>query len=114
MGIRIHRNTWSAPLQLIDSWLPPARPAPTRPRALSVVAQRFVQAGWLHRRASNDETAHTPADVGAPARHVAPARLTGTPRRRDPRVWLSGRMTDVCAELDRLVELETQGVRAHG
>jgi hypothetical protein len=123
MGIRIHRNTWSAPLRLIDSWLPPARPRPPVQHPISKVAQRFVQAGWLRRRASNDEHVEPQRPAGqltatpASAR-PQPARATLSPSggcgdrfRPDSRVVLSGRITEVCAELDRLAAQETRWLR---
>lgn len=110
MGIRIHRNTWSAPLQLIDCWLPPARTAAVKPLLLSRVASRFIQAGWLQRPASNDASAQTvPMQKSAaiPVRPVVTRMLrvashvhSASPA--DCRVRLSGRLSDVCAELERL------------
>jgi len=129
MGIRIHRNTWRAPLQLIDSWLPPEHkpaPAPTR---LGAAAQRFVRAGWLSRRfgapaglAANDATpGHAPASAAVTAatartHTTPPLRVTvrhGAMGRTDNRVVLSGRIADVCAELERLAALEPVMGRAH-
>ena len=126
MGIRIHRNTWRAPLQLIDSWLPPAdKPAPA-PNRLGTAAQRFVRAGWLSRRMTMP-TGH-PAVVTTPAatqvRNTATAHSDAPPPlrvalrqsavgRTDSRVVLSGRIADVCAELERLAALEPGMGRAH-
>jgi hypothetical protein len=105
MGIRIHRSTWSTPLQLIDSWLPAARQPSTTTLSLSRVAARFAKAGWLQRKASNDPIASPPSPSrDAPA---APCLLRVAPHVRssgcaDSRVRLSGRLVDVCAELERL------------
>lgn len=110
MGIRIHRSTWSSPLQLIDTWLPPARPNPTSKR-LSLVASRFVRAGWLQRQASNDEVVQKPAAPERPQQTVVTRILRVTPQPQhagihDGRVRLSGRLIDVCAELERLASLD--------
>lgn len=110
MGIRIHRDTWSAPLQIIDCWLPAAPQPSNAPAALSRVASRFVRAGWLQRKASNDApeqaaavcqpaTAMSRPVVARMLRVATHARSSGLP---DSRVRLSGRLADVCAELERL------------
>jgi hypothetical protein len=123
MGILFNTNTWRAPLQLIDCWLP----APTMRRTLAAneplasrAVQRFARAGWLGRPAS------VPAQQGA---HAAPMRRSESPgacrvrvlRQTDPlpspslgvRLVISGRISDVCAELDRLADQESQvSVRA--
>ena len=113
MGIRIHRNTWSSPLQLIDSWLPSNRQPPPN-IGLSQVASRFIRAGWLQRGACNDATAYPTACTAESA--VRPERLRRairvTPQvsrtgPSDSRVCLSGRLVDVCAELERLVARDT-------
>ena len=102
MGLFSSVNTWRAPLQLIDCWLPePARPQPvtTRPVAAmpsSAALKRFSRAGWLGRPAAN-----------APRADIAPTTartVRGCTRsaRHDGRVVLSGRIDDVCAALDRL------------
>ena len=122
MGIRIHRNTWSAPLQFIDCWLPPEPVRPPLRHPLSQAAKRFLRAGWLNHRASNDEPirfsqtsrASTETEPPSSAAGVCP-RHTVTPNngwpRTEPRVLLTGRLSEVCAELDRLVELEARGRR---
>ncbi len=120
MGIRIQRNTWSAPLQLIDSWLPQP-PAASAQRHLNWVAQRFARAGWLGRAAavsvspapSNTVHHSEPMLVSQPCSHrTASVRVVHTTKphgdgsRADTRVVLSGRIADVCAELERLAALE--------
>lgn len=114
MGIRIHRNTWSTPLQMIDSWLPSNRQPVGTTVGLSQVASRFIRAGWLQRRACNDAGAYTPEHAAeSVVRQERPSRvfrITPSARREgssDSRVFLSGRLVDVCAELERLVARDT-------
>ncbi|WP_439519074.1 hypothetical protein [Hydrogenophaga sp.] len=118
MGILFNTNTWRAPLQLIDCWLP--EPSGRRTQAanepmVSRAVQRFARAGWLGRVADG------PALQGV---RVAPAMRSETPgpcrvrvlRQVDPRpspsfgvrLVISGRINDVCAELDRLADQETE------
>jgi hypothetical protein len=116
MGIRFNTNTWRAPLQLIDCWLPhqptstltPTKPAPR-------LLQRFAKAGWLSKPPTTVEP--TGACLRPPARHCSSDRTTDTGRwnaakrtpashRSDGRFALSGRIDQVCAELDRLAALE--------
>ncbi len=69
MGIRFTTNTWRAPLQLIDCWLPvqesraTATTHPT-PRLL----QRFAKAGWLRR----PPLGNPPLTANAQRNHQAP------------------------------------------
>lgn len=113
MGIRIQRNTWRKPLQFIDSWLP----QPDSPRTgLSAVAQRFVRAGWLRRTSDlpgptlASTTCHDQPTAcslrTAPVRVVRACVSQVAGARSDNRVVLSGRISDVCAELERLAALE--------
>ncbi|MCW5652310.1 hypothetical protein [Hydrogenophaga sp.] len=122
MGIRFNSNTWRAPLQLIDCWLPapavrqaPAANEPFTTRAM----RRFARAGWLGRK-----TADTPSGaITNASQAVSPAGAVAHPscrvrvlRQVDPlparagavRLVISGRISDVCAELDRLADQETQ------
>ena len=117
MGIRFNTNTWRAPLLLIDCWLPLQPSRVTAPRAMPLFLQRFARAGWLKPAGSS----------GAQAKACpssASRQITGTPPHArfvrvhsvpdiacpnpvsDGRLALSGRMGDVCAELDRLAALE--------
>lgn len=120
MGIRLQRNTWRAPLQLIDCWLPcpTATRAPQRAtRPLPALTARFARAGWLGRTAqwatpAEERSARQlPGNVRSLHAHPSePAEMGRLSRdaagRSDARVVLSGRMADVCAELDRLAALE--------
>ncbi|WP_310564976.1 hypothetical protein [Hydrogenophaga sp.] len=118
MGIRIQRNTWSAPLQLIDSWLPQP-PATSARHKLTSVAQRFTRAGWLGRSAAIADapeastTCRTAPPGPQPCAHrTAAVRIVratngqGDGARGDTRVVLSGSIADVCAELERLAAQE--------
>lgn len=118
MGIRMQRNTWRAPLQLIDSWLPqPSARLVLRPVSpLSLVTQRFARAGWLWQGAMQPDTAARDRPEPPTFHQVrngvqrvpAPGALRAAPRAGavDSRVVLSGRLSDVCAELERLAALE--------
>ncbi len=125
MGIRIQRNTWRAPLQLIDSWLPQP-PTASAGHPLTAVALRFARAGWL----GHPVVAPEVPDVAAAGCAVAPkslpcahrtaavrvvhaANAQGDGMRSDSRVVLSGRMADVCAELERLAAMEPGLGAAH-
>lgn len=135
MGLFSSARSWRAPLQLIDCWLPePGSATRTgrsgagdhqvlQPRAQtgqpSATVQRFARAGWLGRPAANaprldDPTdphgGPAPADRSAGAAHPAPR--SAAHRRAGARVVLSGRMDQVCAELERLAALEEALQRA--
>lgn len=117
MGIRFTTNTWRAPLQLIDSWLP----APTfnqQAKTPQKVAQQFIRAGWLGRHAKGAGTAanvtSTQHGVKAPRpRRVHELQNTDPVEssRTEARLVISGHINDVCAELDRLAALEHQALR---
>lgn len=135
MGFLFNANTWRAPLRLIDSWLPPTQASRQRHPA-SVLAstfssnrtlQRFARAGWL---AAMPPTAPEPSHGHSASGHAtfrsvpapraeAPAQARRTPRSLTRRSHghaqfaISGRMSDVCAELDRLAALE-HGLQTHG
>lgn len=116
MGKLFNTNTWRAPLQLIDCWLPlpsDRRLRPTVSANAGQTVQRFARAGWLHREAANSPTAkvrpHSTAQAGSPANvrlrvlRQAEAHRSQT---RDTRLFLSGSMVEVCTELDRLAAME--------
>ena len=114
MGKIFNTNTWRAPLQLIDCWLPLPNRAPARPAASAVAAQalqRFSRAGWLNREAANGAARQTQHVSEAPA--SAPCRVrvlrqadVKVVKRPAVRLVISGPINDVCAELDRLAALE--------
>lgn len=113
MGILFNTSTWRAPLLMISSWLPPRTEMPAR-RPQPAVLQRFVRAGWLGRSAPlRNERPTTSIERSYPPRAVP----TGITVRRggrlescsaDSRLVIAGRLSDVCAELDRLVAMEQQ------
>jgi len=119
MGIRFNTNTWRAPLLLIDSWLPAEPKPPRMPRALPQAIQRFTRAGWLGRppqpvtpsarRSGEVKLADNPnPQVAARACQLRVLRTPGATGllRNDARLVISGRIGDVCAELDRLAAME--------
>lgn len=117
MGKIFCTNTWRAPLQLIDCWLPsPAiRKAPAANEPLGTSAlQRFSRAGWLKRGARANPPAvlravPPPADThAAPRVRVLQQPEVTSARRAGVRLVISGRINDVCAELDRLADQERQ------
>lgn len=94
MGLFFQSSSWRKPLQLIECWLPEPALAGERiahaARAASTATpavRRFARAGWLGRAAANQAT---------------------SPRCRDGRVALAGRIDDVCRELDRLAANEAR------
>jgi hypothetical protein len=119
MGIRFNTNTWRAPLQLIDCWLPiEQHSAQIKPLALPKTLQKFVRAGWLARAKSHNREAFATDQEPRPCAtvhsldvhrraliqtHPSPKPTSGN---RDTRLVLSGRMSDVCAELERLAAME--------
>lgn len=112
MGIRIASNTWRAPLQLIDSWLPSPAQACLPRSTLAPLLQRFARAGWLGRtpqpiERNRPQVTHIMATCPATVR-TAPVRIVRPSKgsRGNTRLVISGRLADVCAELDRLAALE--------
>lgn len=110
MGIRITSKTWRAPLQLIDSWLP-SPPCPSKSRKpLPTLMQRFVRAGWLASKPPKQAPVAAPsaslASVSRPAPSTRIRLKHASPAGRSACLVISGRMADVCAELDRLAALE--------
>jgi hypothetical protein len=116
MGILFNTNTWRSPLQLIDCWLPaPAlrkTPAANGSLGTRAVVQRFARAGWLGRRApaqAPQERLTMPSPTN-PSCRVRVLRQTGraVAKQGSVRLVISGRINDVCAELDRLADQEHQ------
>lgn len=116
MGKIFNTNTWRAPLQLIDCWLPMPSQRDARPAASAVAAramQRFTRAGWLNREAANSATPQTrqsqasePAATSLCRVRVLRQADVRPVKRPDMRLVISGPINDVCAELDRLAALE--------
>jgi len=113
MGKIFNTNTWRAPLQLIDCWLP--SPAVRQAQAanepvLTRTVQRFARAGWLKRgnSASTPPVLRAVPPATSPATRVRVLQQTGPAAAHRPgvRLVISGRINDVCAELDRLADQE--------
>lgn len=113
MGKIFNTNTWRAPLQLIDCWLPSPSirqaTAANEPLVTRAV-QRFARAGWLGRATpcgASTRLTEAPA-APAPASRIRVLRQTRPVASRSTRVGLviSGSINDVCAELDRLADQE--------
>ena len=129
MGIRLHNNTWHRPLRTLDNW-PPMTDV-SSPRSfqharrcthwLALVWQRLQSRLTAHRHEQPEpgKPADCPSEA-APAQH--PGRRLRVTRRdevsgrgpRGARLVISGRMADVCAELDRLAALEAHGMPQGG
>ncbi|TXH30110.1 MAG: hypothetical protein E6Q94_10240 [Burkholderiaceae bacterium] len=110
MGIRITSKTWRAPLQLIDNWLPSPPCLNKTRKPLPTLMQRFVRAGWLANKQPKQSLSASHgasmAEVSRPSQ-TATIRLKHTSQPdRSACLVISGRMADVCAELDRLAALE--------
>ncbi len=116
MGKIFTTNTWRAPLQLIDCWLPApsvrSAPAANEPLVTRAV-QRFARAGWLGRGAPATASPVRPG-ITTPTHQVAPCRVRvlrqtepASAHRAGVRLVISGRINDVCAELDRLADQES-------
>jgi len=113
MGIRFKSNTWRAPLRLIDNLLP-LRPATqaAAPRKPSRALQLFARAGWLNQGSGSREHSAPAAAAAAAGPQVCGVRVlrsstsVGVSGRRDMRMVISGRIGDVCAELDRMAAQE--------
>ena len=106
---------WRSPLRLIDSLLPagPALDTRTVARA-SGWGKRFAQAGWLgHPEVAQPCTLPTPSARVASRCVPSPSRDTRLVVHSHPKgLRISGRVADVCAELDRLAQREAMRVTA--
>ncbi|HEX5737797.1 MAG TPA: hypothetical protein VFY22_04755 [Hydrogenophaga sp.] len=112
MGIRFKSNTWRTPLRLIDNLLPlRSTTQAATPRKPSRALQLFARAGWLNRgseareRPATTVAAATGALQGCGVRVLRSSSI-GVGGRRDMRMVISGRIGDVCAELDRMAAQE--------
>jgi hypothetical protein len=115
MGKIFNTNSWRAPLQLIDCWLPLPSQARSRQAGAAAPAkavQRFARAGWLNREAANSpgpqvQVASSDSRAQQSCRLHVLRRTTGVlAKRPEVGLVLSGPIGDVCAELDRLAALE--------
>lgn len=112
MGIRFKSNTWRAPLRLIDNLLPLRSTAQAAmPRKPSRALQLFTRAGWLNQSSGSRERPAPPVTAAATGPQTCGVRVlrsssVGAGGRRDMRMVISGRIGDVCAELDRMAAQE--------
>ena len=115
MGILFNTNTWRAPLRLIDCWLPvpsARRTAAANEPLATRAVQRFARAGWLghqtrpltNSQATPTRHADRPSTCGVRVVRQAESSHTGS---GGVRLVISGRISDVCAELDRLADQES-------
>jgi hypothetical protein len=112
MGMFFNTRTWRQPLQLIDSWLPAPTLAQTT-RGLSRNLSPFEKAGWLGqstRAPSASRGMRAPQGMQSSFPRRGAHTVDGGVARADGCFVISGRIGDVCDELDRLAALE-QGDR---
>ena len=122
MGKLFQTNTWRAPLRLIECWLPEPGLAARQPTPITnALVNKFSRAGWLKVRAANASRIapmghESSADPGLPAcANASRVRVVWTREQHtltSARVVVAGRINDVCAELDRLAELERRHAKA--
>jgi hypothetical protein len=96
------------PLQtLANRWMPSRRSG-----HISTSGLRYV---GVRPSCGSRQSPATRADAPAAARPLRVVRMVDAqqPGRHPSRVVISGRMADVCAELDRLVALEAADASAH-
>lgn len=118
MGIRFnsHSKSWRAPLQLIDSWLPVRSQRLAAQAAPSRAIQLFTRAGWLNTSPAMMQKAQARDQPCLAQPRTPNLRLVRAPAKGsqiDTRLVISGRIGEVCAELDRLVALERTGCARH-
>lgn len=124
MGFRIRNSHWRDPLQIIDSLLPTRQPPKVGRSAASTSpsVRAFLKAGWLRgkttaaagigktscsaRTSSQTIGTSSSQSKGAAVRIIQQDRNPMTTSRPEARLVISGRIGDVCAELDRLVAME--------
>lgn len=130
MGFRINKGgNWRAPLQIIDCFLPRQEAVLSAPPLVTRCLRSFQRAGWLGKARNkaggvpaspiDDAGKRTSLAQGDDERAPRPVRVIHTPeqhivvpRRPSARVVISGRMADVCAELERLAAIEARTSRA--
>lgn len=123
MGIRFNANSWRSPLLIIESLLPVGPVTPRPSRWVAPALQRFLRAGWIGRYPPSMPTSKRPrtpsacspatiATLGCGVRVVRIAAVKSE-ERIDARLFISGRIGDVCAELERLAAQESQSTSRH-
>jgi hypothetical protein len=115
MRFALSGENWRSPLRVIDSFLPPA---PEQQGSHTLAAHRwmarFTQAGWLSPASQPASLANTLCTARLPvAGHTHDnGTSTLTVHSHPNGLRISGRMADVCAELDRLAQLEARQPKA--
>ncbi len=129
MGIRLHNSTWHRPLRTLDNWPSVAEVTPSPwhqcyhrcTQWLGVVWRSVGSSLAVRRRTEGTGSApvHRPSDAiaarrTAQKRHVTRKYEGAATGPRGTRLVISGRMADVCAELDRLAALEAHRLPQSG
>ncbi len=115
MRLGLSGEHWRSPLRLIDSLLPSAPvPRTAEPAQAQRCVARFARAGWLVPVASPGHSASAACPQATTSPPACEQRARPTPLRRlvvhsNPNgLRISGRVADVCAELERLAQLEAR------
>ena len=103
-------DLWSPLQSLATRWMPARRPSHGESGdAAAGLRYVAIRPACTARPAGGSTPASSPSAAAAPARPLRVVRVVdrqGTQRGCANRVVISGRMADVCAELDRLAALE--------
>ncbi|WP_062471525.1 hypothetical protein [Variovorax boronicumulans] len=103
-------DLWSPLQSLATRWMPARRPSHGESGdAAAGLRYVSIRPACTARPAGGSAPASSPSAAAAPARPLRVVRVVdrqGTQRGCANRVVISGRMADVCAELDRLAALE--------
>lgn len=111
LGVLASRGSWLAPVHALAAWLMPARSRPPVTRRAPGSGSPSL-AGALPGLPAIKTTCHRPAPAPCKAMTVSRLKIV---REFDAamspssagRMMISGRMADVCAELDRLAQQES-------
>lgn len=129
MGIRLHNSTWHRPLRTLNNWPSVAEVSPSTWHQRYHRCTQWLGYMWesvgsslaIRRTTEGIGSApvHRPGD--AIASRCTPQKLRVTRKYegaasgpRGTRLVISGRMADVCAELDRLAALEAHRLPQSG
>jgi len=94
-----------APLRQLAAWLLPAAPRPLPSYTAPRHAERHIAPNFIAARAHSTGASAPKPHQPKPLR-VVRVMESGQPRSEVGRMVISGRMADVCAELDRLAACE--------
>lgn len=113
MRFALSGDNWRSPLRVIDSFLPLALNERTNDTSVAHRwMERFTQAGWLstsHTTRPNNTRSVISTRSPSSDPHVQATASSNLVVRSNPKgLRISGRMADVCAELDRLALLESR------